>query len=72
MMYYTAQKKFMNGLACRGFDPYSAIISKRRCQKTVAYKSAKYILFQRAYPLLLIPENYNKSVHRSYVCLLVK
>ena len=38
---YTAHKKFMNGFACRGFDPYVAIISTSRCQKTPVCKSAK-------------------------------
>ena len=38
---YTAHKKFMNGVACRGFDPYVAIISTSRCQKTPVCKSAK-------------------------------
>ena len=38
---YTAHKKFMNGFACRGFDPYFAIISTNRCQKTLVCKSAK-------------------------------
>ena len=38
---YTAHKKFMNGFACRVFDPYVAIISTSRCQKTPVCKSAK-------------------------------
>ena len=38
---YTAHKKFMNGFACRGFDPYVAIISTSRCQKTPVCRSAK-------------------------------
>ena len=38
---YTAHKKFMNGFACRGFDPYVTIISTSRCQKTPVCKSAK-------------------------------
>ena len=38
---YTAHKKFMNGFACRGFDPCVAIISTSRCQKTSVCKSAK-------------------------------
>ena len=38
---YTAHKKFMNGFACRGFDPYVAIISTSRCQKTPVCKSAE-------------------------------
>ena len=37
----TAHKKFMNGFACRGFDPYVGIISTSRCQKTPVCKSAK-------------------------------
>ena len=38
---YTAHKKFMNGFACNGFDPYIAIISKSRCHKTPVCKPAK-------------------------------
>ena len=38
---YTAHKNFMSGFACRGFDPYVAIISTSRCQKTPVCKSAK-------------------------------
>ena len=38
---YTAHKKFMNGFASRGFDPYVAIISTSRCEKTPVCKSAK-------------------------------
>ena len=38
---FTAHKKFMNGFACRGFDPYGAIISAGRCQETLVCKSAK-------------------------------
>ena len=34
MRLYTARKKIMNDFACHGFDPYGAIISKVRCQKT--------------------------------------
>ena len=41
---YNAHKKFMNGFACRGFDPYGVIISTGRCQKTLEYKSAKEVL----------------------------
>ena len=38
---YTAHKKFMNVFACHGFDPYVAIISTSRCQKTPVCKSVK-------------------------------
>ena len=38
---YTAHKKFMNGFACRGLDPYVAVISTSRCQKTPVCKPAK-------------------------------
>ena len=38
---YTAHKKFMNGLACRGFGPYGAINSTGLCQKNFVYKSPK-------------------------------
>ena len=38
---YTAHKKFMNGFACRGFDPYGAIISTARCQEILVCKSSK-------------------------------
>ena len=69
---YTANKKFMNGLVCSGLDPYCANFSTGRCQKTLLYKSAKQVLFQRAYPVLFIPKNYNNPVHRDYVYLLVK
>ena len=41
LLTYTAHKKFMNGFACRGFDPYVAIISTSRCQKTPVYKLAQ-------------------------------
>ena len=40
-MMYTAYKNFMNGIACRGFDSYGAIISAGRCQTTLVCKSAK-------------------------------
>ena len=42
---YTAHKKIMTGFACCGFDPYGAIISTGRYQKTLEFKSAKYVLF---------------------------
>ena len=38
---YTAHEKFMNDFACHGFDPYVAIISTSRCQKTPVCKSPK-------------------------------
>ena len=38
---YTAHKKFMNGFAWHGFDPYGTIISTGRCQKTLVCKSHK-------------------------------
>ena len=37
----SVHKKFMNDFACREFDPYVAIISTSRCQKTPVCKSAK-------------------------------
>ena len=43
---YTAHKKFMNGFAWRGCDPYGAIISTGRCQKTPEYKSANKFCFK--------------------------
>ena len=66
----------MNGSACRGFDPYGAIISTGRWLKTLVYESAKQVflfVFLKAYPVLLMLENYNNWVHRNYyVCLLNK
>ena len=38
---YTTHKKFMNTCDCRGYDPYSMIISTSYSQKTLVYKSAK-------------------------------
>ena len=38
---YTANKKFMSNFGCRGYDPYSAIVSTLYCQNALAYESAK-------------------------------
>ena len=66
---YIAYKKFMNGCACRRFDPYGAIISTGRCKKIPVFKSAKYVLLQKTSLVLLMSENANNWVHWNYVCL---
>ena len=54
-------------------NTHGPLISTVRCQKTLVYKSIKYVLIKMACPVLLMPENDHDWVHGTMnVCLFKK
>ena len=49
---YTAHKKFMNGFACSGFDPYVQLFQQGAVRKSLYVDRPNKFCFKKAYPVL--------------------